>query len=197
MTETIRAARTSDLSDIAVLLDTASHGLLKGLWRQLAAPGQSAYAVGRERIRTRTDLPSFLGNWHVIVRNGEVCGGHAGYVVPSPFDPGDVSDLPDYYEPLLKLEAQATGTWHMIALAVFPAFRGRGIGTTLLQNAERCALLSRCTTMSIIAKRSNQVARSLYEGHGYSRVAEHRARPLPGERQTDRWFLYQRHLSNS
>lgn len=194
MTETVRKATTLDLSDIAVLLDTASHGLLNHLWRQQAGPELSALEFGRERIRTRSDLPSYIENWQVFVSEAHVCGGYAGYAVPNPYDPGDVSDLPDFYEPLLDLEAQAAGTWHMIALAVFPAFRGLGIGKKLLKHAERTAVLRGCATSSIIAKSSNHVACALYEECGYECVAERPAVEMSDSCKKNQWTLYQRLL---
>lgn len=195
MTEIIRKARTSDLSDIAVLLDTASHGLLNTLWQQQSGPKESALAFGRERVRTRTDLPSNIGNWQVMANGAHVCGGYAGYGVPAPYDPGNISDLPTFYGPLLELEAQAAGTFHMIALAVFPAFRCRGIGKNLLLHAERTAVLEGCETMSIIAKKSNRIACGLYEKSGYVGVAERPEVPMINSWEPDYWTLYQRKLS--
>ena len=197
MTELIRKAETSDLSDVTVLLDMASHGLLNTLWRQQAGEEESPVVLGRERIRTRTDLPSYIENWQVMVSGADIAGGCAGYKVPEPYKPGDAAELPQFYEPLLALEAHAAGTFHMIALAVFPAYRNQGIATKLLLDMERIASLSNCNIMSIIAKDSNRLACSLYEKHGYIIAANRQTVPTTGFSKTGKWLLYQRSLMTS
>ena len=55
----------------------------------------------------------------------------------NPYDPGDVSELPDVYAPLLELEALAAGSWFLMAIAVYPEFRRRGFGSALLESGSR------------------------------------------------------------
>lgn len=194
MKEFIRRAEARDLSDVVILLDIASQGLLNTLWQQQAGEGNSPIALGRERIRTRADLPSFIDNWQVMVCGADIAGGCAGYKVPDPYEPDDIAELPEYYAPLLELESRAAGTFHMIAIAVFPDYRGRGIATKLLSTMERTAVLNGSTVMSIIAKGSNSLACGFYEANGYTVIAQCQAVPTPCFSTDDKWLLYQRPL---
>ena len=187
---TVRAATSRDASDVVVLIDIASRGLLTALWSGLAAPGQSALEVGRERIRQRTDLPSHLSNWHVAEAGGEIIGGYAGYVVPSPYDPGYVGDLPAFYRPMLELEALAAGTWHLVSLAVYPEARNRGIGSRLLDHAIATARAAQCSAMTIMANNANAGACRLYLRRGFAETARRASVPFQGSSDRGDWILF-------
>lgn len=191
---TIRSAAESDCSDLVVLVDIASRGLLSWLWSQMAGAGQSPLEVGRERIRTHTDLPTYYRNWHIAEWSGGTVGAMAGYRIPDPFDPGDVAGLPAVYEPLLALEHIARGTWHMMALAVFPAFRRRGVGSRLLAAAEKDAASAGDGVMTIIASSVNQPACSLYLNRGYEVRGRRDVVAYPGSRDSGEWLLFQKRM---
>jgi hypothetical protein len=115
-----RPARISDASDLAVLLDSASRGLVAWLWTTLRNPGQSILEVGRHRIRTNTNSPSHFTKWTVAEIDGNIAGGVTGFVVPDADHPRDISELPEVYRPHLELEALAVGTWYLLVVSVFP-----------------------------------------------------------------------------
>ena len=187
---TLRAATQRDASDLVVLIDIASRGLLTALWGGFADPGQSALEVGRERIRHRTDLPSHVSNWQVAEARGEIIGGYAGYAVPSPYDPGDVGGLPDFYRPMLELEALAAGTWHLISLAVYPSARNRGIGGRLLEHAAGTARGAHCSAMTIMANSANAGACRLYLRRGFVETARRPSVPFHGSSDRGDWILF-------
>jgi GNAT superfamily N-acetyltransferase len=187
---TVRTAAPRDASDVVVLIDIASRGLLTALWAGLAAPGQSALEVGRERIRHRTDLPSHVSNWHVAEAGGEIVGGYAGYAVPSPYDPSDVGDLPAFYRPMLELEALAAGTWHLVSLAVYREARNRGVGSSLLDHATETARADRCSAMTIMANSANGGACRLYLRRGFVETARRPSVPFQGSSDRGDWILF-------
>ena len=188
----VRAATERDVSDIVVLIDIASRGLLTALWSGFAAPGQSALEVGRERIRSGNDLPSHLSNWQLAESATGIIGGYAGYAVPSPYDPQDVGGLPDFYTPMIELEALAAGTWHLVSLAVYPETRNRGVGGRLLDHATVTARRSCATTMTIMANSSNGGAGRLYLRHGFAEIARRPSLPFEGSSDRGDWILFGR-----
>jgi ribosomal protein S18 acetylase RimI-like enzyme len=190
----VRAATAHDASDIVVLIDIASRGLLTALWSLLASPGQSALEIGRERIMSRPDLPSHLSNWHLAERLSGIIGGYAGYRVPTPYDPGDVGGLPDFYGPMLELEALAAGTWHLVSLAVYAEERGAGIGSRLLDHATQAARAAGCASMTIMANSSNAGACRLYLRHGFREKARRPSVPFEGSSDRGDWILFERRI---
>jgi GNAT superfamily N-acetyltransferase len=188
----VRAATEHDVSDIVVLIDIASRGLLSALWSGFAAPGQSALEIGRERIRSGRNLPSHLSNWQLADAGSGIIGGYAGYPVPSPYDPQDVGGLPDFYTPMLELEALAAGTWHLVSLAVYPEARNRGVGAGLLEHATATARASGATTMTIMANSSNDGACRLYLRHGFAEIGRRPSVPFEGSSDRGDWILFGR-----
>jgi len=181
-----------DAVNLAILMDMASRGLLNWAWSSLAEPGQSALEVGRDRILNRTDIPSHYSRWCVAEHDGALAGGHAGYVVPDPYDPGDVSDLPDVYGPLLELEALAAGSWFLMAIAVYPEFQKAGLGSTLLESALGTARESAVERIMLTVSTVNENAFRLYDRHGFREVARRRALPFPGSGDIGEWVLLSR-----
>lgn len=55
----------------------------------------------------------------------------------------------------------------LYSLAVDPAARGRGVGRSLLADAERQARTAGCHGMKLEVRQDNLAARALYEGAGY------------------------------
>lgn len=188
----VRAATVRDLSDIVVLIDIASRGLLTALWSGFATPGQSALEVGRERIGSGRGLPSHQSNWQLAEAGSAIIGGYAGYAVPSPYDPQDVGGLPDFYTPMLELEALAAGTWHLVSLAVYPEARNRGVGAQLLDHATATARTSGATVMTIMANSSNSGACRLYLQHGFAEMARRPSVPFEGSSDRGDWILFAR-----
>jgi ribosomal protein S18 acetylase RimI-like enzyme len=185
----LRPATREDAVDLAILMDMASRGLVSWVWSSIAAPGQSALEVGRERLRNRADLPSHYARWIIAESGGELAGGFAGYVVPDPYDPGDVSDLPDVYGPLLELEALAAGCWYLMAIAVYPEFRRQGLGSALLEAAMAAARESSVERIALTVSTVNENACRLYESGGFREIARRRAIAFPGSGDIGEWLL--------
>lgn len=104
-----------------------------------------------------------------------------GYRLDEPYNMGDLSELPDFVRPAVELEAAAPGSWYVNAVAVFPAFRGRGFGTELMALAERLAAETGAAELSLIVLEENAGAKALYERLGYAERTR-RDRALSGLR---------------
>ena len=186
---TFRRARKSDASNLAVLIDSASRGMVAWLWTTLRAPGESILEVGRNRILGNTNSPSHVTNWTMVEIDGEVAGGLTGFLVPEPDESRDVSDLPEAFAPWLELEAQAAGTWTLMAASVFPEYRGRGLGAALLVEAEKLARRSGVRQMSLLVESANAGAHRLYLRHGFREWARRPFLPFPGSTDEGDWLL--------
>lgn len=190
-----RAARESDALNLACLIDSASRGLALWLWTTLRQPGQSAIEVGRDRIRNRSDIPSYYKNWIVAEIDGSVAGGLSGLVLPIPHEGGNANDLNDIFAPLLELEAIGAGTWYLNVLAVYPEYRGQGVGTALLEKAEEIARSTAASQVSIIVEDSNQDAARLYRRLGFVEWARRPYLPYPGSADSGDWILLKKDLA--
>jgi ribosomal protein S18 acetylase RimI-like enzyme len=59
------------------------------------------------------------------------------------------------------------GEYYINYIAVYPDFRGRGIGMSLLDRAQEAGLANNCTALSLDVEASNEPAISLYRKHGF------------------------------
>jgi ribosomal protein S18 acetylase RimI-like enzyme len=112
-----------------------------------------------------------------------------GYRLADPYDTGDLAALPDLVRPLVELESQAPGSWYVNALAVFPEYRGAGLGSLLLAEAERLAQSTGAETLSLIVAGQNEGARRLYERTGYRMAARRPLVAFPGSQHEGDWVL--------
>jgi ribosomal protein S18 acetylase RimI-like enzyme len=188
MTPTFRPATLSDASALAVLVDIAGEGMPNAMWRDLAAPGQSALEVGRERARRQEGGFSYR-NAIVAEVGGEVAASLVGYRLDDPYELSDLAELPDIVRPLITLEAQAPGSWYVNVLATFPEFRGQGIGAALLDLADKKGREAAAPAMSVIVGSWNKGAARLYARAGYAEIARECAVLPPSLPHEGDWVL--------
>jgi ribosomal protein S18 acetylase RimI-like enzyme len=190
-----RTAKAYEAPHLAILLDSASRGLAVWLWGTLRGAGQSVLEVGRERIRTKAAFPSHFGNWTVAEIDGEIAGAFLGYTIPNPYEPGDISDLPELYRPTLELEAIAAGTWYLMVIAVFPEYRGKGLGTAMLHKAQDLARAAGAKRMSIMVESANAGAVKLYLRFGFREWARRPYIAFPGSMDDGDWVLLKKDIA--
>jgi ribosomal protein S18 acetylase RimI-like enzyme len=171
-----RRATLDDAAAMAELVNFAGENLPVYLWSKMAEPGQSAWEVGRLRAQREQGAFSFR-NTVVVEEGGRAAGCLIGYPLPKRPDPIP-PDLPAMLRPLQELENLAPGTWYVNVLALYPEFRGRGLGTGLLAIAHRIAADLGLEGLSIIGADANAGARRLYERCGYRELAR---RPMVKE----------------
>ena len=158
----IRPAEPEDADDLAKLINLASEGMSLYLWQQSASEGQDPWEYGRERARN----PEVGFNWRnsvVATLDGVVAGSVVFY--PLPEEPQPIgADVPEMFIPILELENLAPNTVYINVLAVYPEYRGRGIGRALMEHVEAEAS---GRDLSLIVENANEVARSLYRSFGF------------------------------
>ena len=184
----LRDARKTDSAELAELVDIAGEGLPCYHWRQIAEPGQDPWEVGRERAARETGSFSYR-NGVVAEVDGKIAGALVGYPVTAEPEPIDAMNTPPMWIPLLELEGIAAGTWYINTVAVFPEARSLGVGSKLMQWAERQASRLGLGGTSLIVSDANDGAQRLYKRLGYERVAR---RPMVKERREnagENWIL--------
>ncbi|NIA68512.1 GNAT family N-acetyltransferase [Pelagibius litoralis] len=166
-----RAARRDDARAVAQLIEIAGEGIPSFLWSQNAEAGQAPLDVGTARAAREDGNFSYRNV--VLARLGDaVAGMLLAYRLPRP-DAGDLAALPEIpalLRPLVELEYQVPGSFYVNALAVFPQYRGRGIGRALLTTAEERARAAGCDSLSLQVFAENERARLFYLRHGYGVV---------------------------
>jgi GNAT superfamily N-acetyltransferase len=133
---TLRPATDQDIPDLSQLHLMAAHGFLDAVYHD-ALPGLRTNEI-YERVLARTETVLSYKNAWVAVQERVIGEVHAfpwddgATSPPNPFIPKDRLVL---FEPLDHLDPLAAGTYHINILAVYPEFRGKGIGTKLLNLA--------------------------------------------------------------
>jgi ribosomal protein S18 acetylase RimI-like enzyme len=171
-----RHAIIDDARVLAELVNYAGEGLPHYLWGTLAESGEDAWDVGRRRA-ARDDGSFSYRNAAIIERDEHCAGCLIGYEISD--DPEPIADdMPAMFVPLQELENLVPGTWYVNVLAVRPQFRGHGLGTQLLDLADKTAQSLGKRGLSVIVSDANTGARRLYERCGYSQSA---TRPMVKE----------------
>jgi ribosomal protein S18 acetylase RimI-like enzyme len=184
----IRSATIADATHLAALVDIAGEGFGSHFWSQMATEGQSPFEVGRARAMRDEGAFSWR-NAHIAEADGLVAGALVGYPIGDAVDPQALADASDLVRPLLELEAEALGLWYVNALAVFPEYRGRGIGRALLAHADTVGSAAGTRGIAIIVASANEGAMRLYAGAGYAETARRPLTPFPGYRRGGDWVL--------
>jgi len=172
-----RQATPADATVLAELVNYAGEGLPLYLWKGMAAPGETAWDVGRKRAARDTGSFSYR-NAAMIEHDGRCAGALIGYAIAAEPEP-IASDMPPMFVPLQELENLAPSTWYVNVLAVLPELRNRTLGAQLLDLADETARAQGLKGMSVIVSDTNAGAQRLYERHGY-RVAATRTKVKEG-----------------
>jgi ribosomal protein S18 acetylase RimI-like enzyme len=179
-----RYANEADSPQLADLVNFAGEGLPLHLWKGLAEHGQDPWEVGRARQADKAREGQI-----VVVDLGDgAVAGITGYAIGSEPEPiGD--DFPALFRPLQELENEALDSWYVNVLACYPEHRGQGLGSRLLDVAERLGAAGGSNRMSVIVADANSGARRLYERHGYREVASRGCVKEGWLTATENWVL--------
>jgi ribosomal protein S18 acetylase RimI-like enzyme len=172
----LRRARREESRRVAELMDIAGHGLPAYLWSLSAAEGQEPLNVGTVRAASESGNFSYR-NAVVAEDSGEAVAMVLAYRLPE--EAVDLDETPELIRPLVELELLAPGTFYVNGLATLPGYRGRGLGSKLLEAARVMATEAGCDELSIEVFEQNEGAVRLYESHGYRTVARRPAVPHP------------------
>lgn len=188
MSALFRPGRKEDARELAQLIDIAGEGFGTYLWMQAAGPGESALDVGMRRAQREEGGFSYR-NATIAEIDGKTAGLLLGYRLADPYDTGDLNALPALVRPLVELESIAPASWYVNALAAFPKYRNKGLGTLLLAEAERIARRTKAPSLSLIVADQNEGAKRLYLRCGYRETARRLLVPFPGLGHGGDWVL--------
>ncbi len=174
----IRAARRADCRRIAELYRISSDGVADYIWTRLAAPDENILDVG-ERRYARDDTAFSYRNCRLIELDDTVVGMLSAF--PLDVDPSYVEEDP-VLVPYSKLEEDES--YYVCGLAIDAPYRGRGLGTRLMDVAQRDAVVRGYEKMSLIVFEENIRAKTFYDGLGYREVDRHPIVPHPLIRHT-------------
>ena len=182
----IRRGQRRDAADLAVLVDIAAEGMASYMWRKTAGVSELPAAIGRARA-LRDEGGFSYRNAHIAEIEGEVAGAMVGY--PLFDESSDLSDVPPLVRGLVELELAVPDYWYVNVLAVYPEYRGRGIGTALLERADELGSHANTRGMAIIVASGNEDAYRLYQRQGYRLFRKRRAADFPGAQRGQDWLL--------
>ena len=187
---TIRPATRGDASDIALLINIATHGGVAHGWAA-AEEAEGTYdpiEVGRQEVLS--DDADFSWRRATVAAVGdEVVGMLLGYREPDEgFTPP--ADIEAFMVPILTLEGLAGGTWFISMLGVHKPWRGMSVGSQLLDVAETKARETAAHGLSLIVEDKNAGARALYERRGFAVRDRRPMAPFPdGTTPGKDWLL--------
>lgn len=127
------------------------------IWTSLAEPGEDILEVGRKRYE-REDSAFSYRNCTIVEADGDVIAMLVAF--PMHVDP-DEHETDPVLAPYSELEED--NSYYICGMAVFPEYRGRGIGTRLLELAEELAHEEGFDKLSLIVFEQNEGAKRLYE----------------------------------
>lgn len=172
-----RAATIADCQKIAELFSIASDGVTDYIWSTLADeyPGLTGLEIGAKRYADEQNLFSYK-NCVVAEQGGDVIG----MLLTFPIEPSETPDhsttdtpsAPPTDEPdiLAPYSLEAPGTWYICGLALFPEFRGQGLGTQMLSIARQQAQAQGFPALSLLCFSQNTRAFNLYQRNGFREI---------------------------
>lgn len=157
----LRPASPADARKIAELFSIASDGVSDYIWSKSAAPDEDLLDVGEQRYENQDTSFGFQSATMVCVGD-EV----AGMLLAFPMQINKDYIEPDpVLAPMAKLEE--SDSHYICAMAVFDKYRGAGIGSRLLSEAEDQCRMHGLRKLSLIVFEENSGARRLYERSGF------------------------------
>ena len=192
-----RPATRSDASDLVVLFDAASRRLVSWLWSIEATAGQSSFEIGRKVIREDASNGGHFTKWQVAILDHEVVGGLCSFPINDPDDGSDHSKVPPAIMPFIELNEIGKGTYYVSVASVFPEYRGRGIGTSILDKAVELARPTQAKSVSLIVESFNPDAKRLYDRYGFQELARRPFIPFPGCEDEGDLILMVKELTSS
>ncbi|MCP4185951.1 MAG: GNAT family N-acetyltransferase [Hyphomicrobiales bacterium] len=191
---TLRGAKITDCADLARLDNIASHGLSVWYWQTDHSFSQAtniseydAIEIGSQRM-ANTDSQIGFKNGVIALSLNRVAGFATGFS----WKQNNVATSKEQnpvLKPVSELFAQCQGGWWLDGLAVYPEFRGRGIGGKLLDDCFRRAKIEGKEKLCLAAEDSNEDALSLYHSRGFVECDRRDCFPYKPEITTKYWLL--------
>lgn len=178
-----RWAHAGDARTIAELFAESSGGVAEYVWTQIDADADPL-DTGEVRYK-RTGTEFSYENCVLAEVDGQVAGMMVSFPMPGHADTANDNHDADV-DPVLRPydELEVPGSYYICGIAMFPEFRGMGLGTRFLEFAKSRAAAERCGTLSLIVFEENTGAKRLYERQGYTVVDRRAVVPHPCIRYT-------------
>ena len=169
-----RAAKKPDARAIAQLYSISSDGVADYIWTQLAEPGEDIVDVGERRYARENTAFSYQ-NCVVAEVDDSVVGMLVTFAIEAPdsFE----ADTDPVLAPYSILEEY--DSWYVCGVALFKNFRGKGLGSRFMSNAEQQARDRQFKKISLIVFEENAGAKRLYDSLGYREVMRKAIYPHP------------------
>jgi ribosomal protein S18 acetylase RimI-like enzyme len=175
---TFRPAQRSESRTIAELYRVSSDGVADYIWTGLAAPGEGVLDVGARRYaREGTDFS--YQNVTVATIEDRIVGMMAAYRMGAAEQPGTEIDFD--VDPVLRPFhiLEQPNSYYVSGVALFPEYRGSGIGGRFMQLAFENARTRGLPQVSLIVFEQNAGARRLYDRLGFREAMRERVVPHP------------------
>lgn len=176
-----RPARKPDCRTIASLYSISSDGVSNYIWTTMAKPGEDILDVGQRRYEREEGLFSYR-NCTVAELTGEIIGMLVAFPMHVEPDAAKEEKPDPVLAPYSKLEED--NSYYICGMALFPPYRGHGVGSSFLALAEAHARARELAKLSLIVFEQNEGAKRLYLRNGYVEVARHPVVPHPLIRYT-------------
>ncbi len=166
-----RSARVADIPHLAYAFLEATSGLAEAVYEGVI-PGRSAELIV-EHLFSRPNTTTALTNCLVAENEERVVGSINAFPMDAmdegPADPLVPADRFYLYEPFEHMHAD--GSYYIMAVAVYPEFRGAGVGRGLIAETEAAAKANGFKEASLNVFAENVDAVRLYETLGYQERA--------------------------
>ncbi len=157
-----RPAEKSDCRTVAQLASISSDGVADYIWTQMAEPGQDILDVGEARYR-REGVPMSFQNSTLVEVEGQIAGMLLAF--PMHIEPDAEPETDPVLAPYSALEED--NSYYIMGVALFPQYRGSGIGSELMAMAESDARDKGFDKLSLVVFEQNSGAHALYLRLGY------------------------------
>lgn len=206
-----RAATVDDCRKIAELYQFASDGVTNYVWSTLTSeyPGLTPIEIGTLRYANEQSLFGYK-NCVVVEQNNQVISMMVTFATEPEAVPGiaenqlevnrsevnrpevnqsevnqsEVKSTAEELDVLAPYNLEAPDTWYICALALFPDFRGQGVGSQFLSIAHQQAAERNFSELSLLCFEQNTGALKLYERNGFKVIARTPVVPHPLIRHT-------------
>ena len=183
----LRSATSKDSRAIAELFRISSGGVADYIWTLLKPeyPGLDLLDIG-ERRYAREGVNFSCENCTIAEHDGSVLGMLHAFEMPQSSE--------EETDPVLRpyAELEAPGSLYISGVAMFPEYRGLGIGTRLMNAAMETAQMRDLAKLSLIAFEQNEGSWRLYLRLGYDVVDQRAVVPHPLIRYTGNALLMTR-----
>jgi len=184
----IRNATPDDAPTIVDMVDLAGEGIPSYLWRTRARDGESAVEAGLRHTSATEGEFSFT-HGRVYMHDNRVIGVCQAFDLDSVRAHDDISNCCGVIRGLVELEAMASGTWYINALATANHLRRRGVGRSLLADSIRRADVLGLRQVSLIVSSDNRPAKAMYDALGFRFEAQRVAEQFPEQGNGGEWIL--------